>query len=208
LALGFIPAGLTKIMGERFASGLSVLHPMGSYLEVLHHTSYYYTFIGVVQVLAAVLLLIPRTALLGALMYFPIILNICILSFAVRFDGSFVSAPLMVLANLYILFWYFDRLKFVLPFKTKTRYTILEKPKKYTNEFPIKFFSGVVLTIGLMIVLFIYGYEVMPKNSLSECEKQFKSSEKQVIGFDFCKCIHTEGKSLDTCLKVFDDKTD
>ena len=82
LAWGFLPSGFTKIIGERFTS-LSNNHPMGQYLEALHHTGYYYPFIGVLQVTAAILLLIPRTALLGALIYFPIILNICILSYAV-----------------------------------------------------------------------------------------------------------------------------
>ena len=116
LAAGFLPAGVVKIVGERFASGLSVKHPMGNYLEALHRTGYYYTFIGVLQVTAAILLLIPRTATLGALIYFPIILNICILSFAVRFEGSLLSSPLMVLANLYLLCWDYDKLKFILPF--------------------------------------------------------------------------------------------
>ncbi len=45
LAFGFIAAGMVKIMDERFASGLSIIHPMGAYLEALHHTGYYYTFI-------------------------------------------------------------------------------------------------------------------------------------------------------------------
>jgi uncharacterized membrane protein YphA (DoxX/SURF4 family) len=117
LAAGFIPAGFVKIAGERFASGLSVKHPMGHYLEALHQTGYYYTFIGIVQIIAAVLLLIPRTATLGAVIYFPIILNICILSFAVRFEGSLVSSSLMVLANLYLLCWDYDKIKFILPFK-------------------------------------------------------------------------------------------
>ncbi|WP_235898291.1 hypothetical protein [Winogradskyella ouciana] len=103
LAIGFFTAGMVKIMDERFASGLSHLHPMGAYLEALYHTGYYYTFIGIAQVIAAILLLIPRTVVLGALLYFPIIINIWILSFAVRFEGSFISSPLMVLANLYVL---------------------------------------------------------------------------------------------------------
>ena len=116
LALGFLPSGYTKIIGERFTS-LSVNHPMGNYLEALHRTGYYYTFIGVLQVTAAILLLIPRTALLGALIYFPIILNICILTFAVRFEGSWISSPLMVLANLYLLCWDYDKLKYIFPWE-------------------------------------------------------------------------------------------
>lgn len=89
---------------------------MGNYLEALHRTGYYYTFIGVMQVTAALLLLIPRTATLGAFLYFPIILNICVLSFAVRFEGSLLSSPLMVLANLYLLCWDYDKWKLILPF--------------------------------------------------------------------------------------------
>jgi uncharacterized membrane protein YphA (DoxX/SURF4 family) len=114
LALGFIPSGMVKIMGERF-TGLSSNHPLGQYFDALHLTGYYYTFIGVVQVTVAILLLIPRTALLGAIVYFPIIMNICVLTYSVRFEGTRMTT-LMVLANLYLLFWDYDRLKYVLPF--------------------------------------------------------------------------------------------
>jgi hypothetical protein len=116
LALGFIPAAIVKLIDERFASGLHANHPMGHYLEALHQTGYYYTFIGVVQLAAAIFLLIPRTATLGAFLYFPIILNICILTFATRFDGSLFTAPLMTLANLYILGWNYEKWKYILPF--------------------------------------------------------------------------------------------
>jgi hypothetical protein len=108
-------------MDERFASGLHANHPMGHYLEALHLTGFYYTFIGVVQLAAAIMLLIPRTATLGAFLYFPIILNICILTFATRFDGSLFTAPLMTLANLYILGWNYEKWKYILPFNDITK---------------------------------------------------------------------------------------
>jgi uncharacterized membrane protein YphA (DoxX/SURF4 family) len=116
LAAGFIPSGIVKITDERFASGLSANHPMGHFLEALHTTGYYYTFIGIVQVAAAIMLLLPRTVTLGAFLYFPIILNICILTYATRFDGSLFTAPLMVLANLYLLGWNYEKWKYILPF--------------------------------------------------------------------------------------------
>jgi uncharacterized membrane protein YphA (DoxX/SURF4 family) len=119
LAAGFLPAGVVKIVGERFASALSVNHSMGHYLVALLRTGYYYTFSGIAQVTAAILLLIPRTALPGALIYFPIILNIGILSFAVRFEGSLLTSPLMVLANLYLLCWNYDKLKCIFPGEQK-----------------------------------------------------------------------------------------
>jgi len=72
LAIGFLAGGYVKIIDERFASGLSIIHPMGSYLDALHQTEYYYTFIGIIQILAAVLLLIARTVFLEALLISPL----------------------------------------------------------------------------------------------------------------------------------------
>ncbi|MEB8330509.1 DoxX family protein [Flavobacteriaceae bacterium KMM 6897] len=204
LAYAFIVAGLVKIVGERFASGLSVIHPMGAYLEALHHTGYYYTFIGIAQVVAAVLLIIPRTVTLGALLYLPIIVNIWLLSFALRFEGSIVTSPLMVLANLYILIWNYDRLKYILPFKRFSNYGIIEKPASYSNTFPFMFFTGVIITIGIALALAQFGYEVMPRNSLSDCKEEFKNTINETAGFKFCECIHNKGAPLDQCLEEFE----
>ena len=207
LAFAFIVAGMVKIVGERFASGLSINHPMGAYLEALHHTGYYYTFIGIAQVTAAILLIIPRTITLGALIYFPIIVNIWLLSIAVRFEGSIVTSPLMVLANLYILVWNYDRLKYILPFKKNPNYLIVEKPTKYSNKFPFLFFTGVICTAVLTVLIAQFGYDAMPRNSISDCKKQFKNTKNEAAGINFCECIHTNGKPLDECLKEFENAT-
>ena len=70
LAAGFIPSGMQKVLGERFTV-LAVNHPMGNFLEAFFHTGFYYPFVGIMQVTAAILLLIPRTTTLGAFIYFP-----------------------------------------------------------------------------------------------------------------------------------------
>src|SRR5687767_11836043 len=141
LALGFIPSGMVKIMGERFTA-LSVNHPLGHYLEALHLTGYYYTFVGIIQVTAALLLLIPRTALLGAIIYFPIILNICILAYAVRFEGTRITT-LMVFANLYLLCWDYARLKYILPIHEKKNDDHI-RGKRWSKKFPFLFFGCVL----------------------------------------------------------------
>lgn len=129
LALGFIPAAIVKLIDERFASGLHANHPMGSYLEALHQTGYYYTFIGVVQLAAAIFLLVPRTVTLGAFLYFPVILNITVLTYATRFDGSLFTAPLMTLANLYILGWNYEKWKYILPFDHPEDHNRIKTPE-------------------------------------------------------------------------------
>jgi hypothetical protein len=198
-------AGMVKILGERFASGLSTIHPMGSYLEALHHTGYYYTFIGIAQVFAAVLLLIPRTVTFGALLYLPIIVNIWILSFAVRFVGSFVTSPLMVLANLYILAWNYDKVKYILPFNKSAEQVSFKRPEKYNNKFPVSFFLGVLGIMVFTVWFALFGLEVMPQNSLKDCKSQFIGSENEAAGFAFCECIHSAGNPLDACLENYDE---
>jgi uncharacterized membrane protein YphA (DoxX/SURF4 family) len=198
LAAGFIPSGFTKIFDERFTS-LSVNHPMGNYLEALYHTGYYYPFIGYVQVTAAILLLIPRTATLGALLYFPIILNICILSLAVGFEGSLVSSPLMVYANLYLICWDYDKLKFILPFKSNKKDYATNIPENIKDKFPTKFFIGVIVTVALTIFTLFNSYTKMTRNNYKDCMSDCKSSDNTQECFDFCDCIHNQGNSFDKC---------
>ncbi|TSJ44463.1 DoxX family protein [Mucilaginibacter corticis] len=192
LAFGFFTAGMVKIMGERFASGLSVNHPMGHYLEALSHTGNYYLFIGIAQVLAAVLLLIPRTALLGAILYFPVILNICILSLAVRFEGSLITSPLMVLANLYLLLWDCDKLK--------PLFQRANRPQTLSNQFPWKFFAAGLAIVALVVLILTHVYDIMPRNSLSDCETQCKNSKDPAACKVFCEGIHSKGEPLDKAL--------
>lgn len=207
LAFAFLMAGMVKIIGERFASGLPVKHPMGAYLEALHQTGYYYTFIGVAQVIAAVLLLFRRTVLLGALLYLPIIINIWLLSFAVRFEGSYVTSPLMVLANLFILTWHYDRLRYVLPFQRYGEMQLDQQPEHYDNTFPFFFFGGVFMAVAAVVLYANFGHEVMPRNSFKDCNAQFLRTSREPAGLAFCDCIHNQGKSLGDCLLEFEHTT-
>lgn len=202
LAAGFIPSGLVKIMGERFTA-LTSVHPMGHFLFAFYQTGWYYTFVGVMQVTAAVLLLIPRTATLGAFIYFPIILNICILSLSVRFDGSLLTAPLMVLANLYLLCWDYHKWKLILPFNHHQAQAALPTSDRPSNRFPIAFFGGVFATVLIVGFTLLNIFDTMPRNSVPECQTQCEESENPQACHEFCDCIHVEGKSLEECLDEY-----
>ena len=204
LAFGFIAAGYVKIIGERFAAGLAVKHPMGSYLEALFHTGFYYTFIGVVQILAGILLVIPRTVILGALLYFPIIINIGVLSWALRFEGSLFTSTLMIFANVYVLIYNYERLKFILPLKTENLNYNKPPIQKRDKKFPFKFFSVVFLTaVGVLFAS--NSFEVKPRTNYNDCVSQFKDKLNQKPGFDFCDCIHNQGNSLSECLTIYEE---
>ncbi|OIN60399.1 hypothetical protein [Arsenicibacter rosenii] len=199
LAAGFLPSGFTKIMGERFTS-LSVNHPMGHYLEALHKTGFYYPFIGVLQMTAAFFLLIPRMATLGALIYFPIILNIFVLSVAVRFDGSLLTSPLMVLANLYLLCWDYDKLKYIFPFNRLPEQPARPMLPATFRTFPVRFFAGVAATVLLIACLLLTGFDLKPRNHTRDCLTQCAGSDNPQACQAFCDCIHQQGRSLDDCL--------
>jgi hypothetical protein len=201
LAASFIPSGYVKIIGERFAAGLPSNNPLGHYFDALHLTGYYYTFIGVVQIVTAVLLLIPKTSLLGALMYFPIIVNICVLTYATRFDGT-RGVTMMVLACLFLLIWNYDRLKHILALKQpKTAPHVLKRP--LGKRLRIIFFGGSLAVLAFIIIGTFFLYEIVPGNSAAECRNQCVSSKNPAACQIFCDCIYKHGQPLDSCLATF-----
>ena len=201
LAASFIPTGYVKIIGERF-TGLPHNNPLGHYFDALHLTGYYYTFIGIIQIIIALLLLIPRTSLLGALLYFPIIVNICVLTYATRFDGTRLIT-MMVLACLFLLVWDYDRLKQILPFKQpKTDPPLLKKP--LGMRLRIIFFGGSVAVLAFIIIGTFYLYEIVPGNEEAECRNQCASSKYPGACKIFCDCIYTQGQPLDSCLATYE----
>lgn len=202
LALGFIPSGIMKIMGERFTA-LPANHPLGHYFDALHLTGYYYTFIGIGQVLTALLLLIPRTALLGALMGFPIILNICVLAYAVRFEGTRITT-FMLLANLYLLCWDYDRLKYILPFQRNKTGNDFAEPTTRANRFPALFFGCVIAIVASVIVVNHFLYDIRPGNSPIECTNGCPGNTNPEACNKFCDCIYNQGKPLRTCLEAYE----
>jgi hypothetical protein len=114
LALAFTPSGYVKLIGERFTT-LPATTPVGSFFEGFFSAPGYYGFVGAMQLLAAVLLLFPATAALGALVYLPIVLNIFVITVAVDFRGTAVVTGLMLLANVFLLLWDYDRWRALLP---------------------------------------------------------------------------------------------
>lgn len=121
LALAFVPSGLVKIMDEPFTT-LPVSDPVGYFFSGFFSAHGYYRFVGVAQWAAGGLLLIPRTATLGALLYLPIIVNIFVITVAIgpAFAGTRVITGAMLVADMYLLLWDWDRWKHVLPVTSAT----------------------------------------------------------------------------------------
>lgn len=113
LAIGFVPPALVKIYGQRFTS-MDLEHPIGFFFEAMYRTGAWWQFIGWAQAIGGVLLLIPAASTLGAVIFFPIILNIFIITVSLGFTGTPFITGGMLLANLFLLCWDWHRLKPIL----------------------------------------------------------------------------------------------
>jgi len=145
LAIGFIPPSIPKILGKPFTS-LPDSHPVGHYFNALLATGFYYNFIGWSQLIAAILLLIPRTSHIGALMFLPIIVNIAVLTSSVGFAGTWVITLFMAFAATYLTAWEYDRLKPIVFFSRE------DKPRRFRLQFIAipGFFAAGGIAMGLL----------------------------------------------------------
>jgi len=109
LAMAFLPTGLVKLLGRRFTL-MPIETPIGFFFEAMYRTGPYWHFIGLAQVVAAVLLLIPRTATLGALLFLPVSVSVLLITWGVGFGNTvFVAAGMLASAG-WLLWWDADRL--------------------------------------------------------------------------------------------------
>ncbi len=110
LFLAFLPSGLKKLLGERFTI-LGIDTPVGFFFEALYQTGFYWNFIGLMQLIAGILLLIPRTSFFGALIYLPIVVNILVIVVSMSFTGTPYIVALMLIGNVYLILWDYKKLK-------------------------------------------------------------------------------------------------
>lgn len=148
LALGFIPPSIPKIRHLPFTS-LPDENPVGHYFNALYATGFYYDFIGWMQLIAALLLLLPQTAHLGTFLFFPIIINITVLTISVGFKGTWLITLLMSLAGLYLMAWEYDRLKTLFTPRSSESQTL--KHEKWL--LPLFFGLGTLFLLILMVWL-------------------------------------------------------
>lgn len=105
----FVFASVPKILGERFTL-IPVSNPVGYYFEAMYQTGFYWNFLGWGQMVAALLLMTQRFAALGAMLFYPIIINVWLVTWSVGFKGTPVVTFLMFLGTTYLLVWEYRRL--------------------------------------------------------------------------------------------------
>ncbi len=107
--MAFLPTGLVKLLGRPFTT-LGLETPVGFFFEAMFRTGPWWVFLGGVQVAAALLLLIPRTAFVGALLFLPAACSIVLITWGVGFGATTGIAFGMLLSVAWLLVWDSERL--------------------------------------------------------------------------------------------------
>ncbi len=101
---------MTKLLGERFTL-IDVTNPVGYFFEAMYQTGFYWNFLGLAQLFAAVLLMSQRFATLGVFIFSGIMVNIWLITISVGFKGTWVITSLMMLAVIYLVAWDWNKLR-------------------------------------------------------------------------------------------------
>lgn len=127
LGAAFVWASILKIKGIRFEpqSGEHThINTVSHLLETMYRSGFYWYFIGWGQFIAGFLIMSQMFSTLGAVAYFPIMLSIFILTTTFQGPVFLIMTSSMLLANIYLLLWDWNRLKFM----------ILNKPGEYVDQ--------------------------------------------------------------------------
>lgn len=104
IALAFVPSGFTKLIGERFTQ-LPKSEAVGRFFEAIYQSGMYYHFLGLAQIITAILLMTQRFALIGTFLFLAITTNIWMITLSLPFKGTWVITSLMMFAGFVLLYW-------------------------------------------------------------------------------------------------------
>lgn len=108
MALAFIISGIRKLPGVQFTI-LPETNPVGAFFHAMHETGFYWNFIGVFQIIIGILIFVPRLRVLCILLMMPVTVNIWLVSLALRMGGTPVITTAMLLGNVFMMLWHYER---------------------------------------------------------------------------------------------------
>lgn len=152
----FVFSSIVKIQGGRFTTDDGSSYPIDSgwhLFETLYRSGLYWNFLGWSQLLAGMLLMTQRFATLGALLFFPITLNILFITLSYYFAGTPIITALLVIANIFLLVWDYHKL---LPIFKKHNIpaTNMLDPTNHNNLWT---YTGMLLFLITVVYVMIFG---------------------------------------------------
>lgn len=110
MGLTFILSGVRKLPGVKFTT-LPIDNPIGFYFEAMYSTGFYWNFIGVFQIIVGIMIFFNRFVVISSLLMMPVVINIFLVSIALKMVGTPIITSAMVLGNLFLLVWHIKNYK-------------------------------------------------------------------------------------------------
>lgn len=155
IGFAFIFASIIKIKGERFTS-IPPTEPVGYFFEAMYQSGFYWNFLGWAQLIAGSLLMSQRFSTIGALAFFPIILNICLITISIDFgSGTPVITTLMLLGTIFLILWDYKKLRILFKQDHQIKIDLTNQAKDDLMTDPVWTIAGVTfvaLTIGVQMI--------------------------------------------------------
>lgn len=155
----FVFSSIPKILGQRFLTSNAETAPIDTFphlFETLYRSGIYWEFLGWSQLIAALLLMTQVFGTLGAIAFFPILLNVFVITVSYEFAGTPVITGLMLLANCFLLLWDYNRLSVLLtPFNKRD--ILIPGQQPHFNNDVFWAYLGVLLFITTVIYVYTQG---------------------------------------------------
>ena len=113
LGIGFVLSGLRKLPGVKFTQ-LPITNPVGLFFEGMYVTGFYWNFIGYYQILVGLILMTRWWQALSPLLILPVTINIFLVSVSLHMRGTPMITGLMLLGNLFLIVWHWEKYKPIL----------------------------------------------------------------------------------------------
>ena len=160
LGTAFVYASILKIRGVRFTPGSGENAPINSLphlLESMYRSGFYWSFVGWGQLIAGFLMMSHFLSSLGAVVYFPIMLNIFILTTSFQSPMILAVSTLMLLGNVYLLLWDWNKVQFI----------VLPKPGHYMDQSTEFSKKRIWSYLGILLFLIIVVYRFLNTKAAS-----------------------------------------
>ncbi len=151
IGFSFVFASFIKIQGERFTI-IPVTEPIGYFFEAMYQTGFYWNFLGWSQFIAGCLLMTQRFATIGAMVFFPIILNVFMITQAIDFgSGTPIITTLMLLGIIFLLLWDYKKWIFLFQRDHTIQVDLTKEPEDLFMNDPVWVITGISFVLLLIL---------------------------------------------------------
>jgi hypothetical protein len=154
IGFAFVFASIVKIKGERFTS-IPASEPVGYFFEAMYQSGFYWNFLGWAQFISGALLMSQRFSTIGAMVFFPVILNVCLITNSIDFgSGTPVITTLMLAGTMFLLLWDYKKWIILFYYDHHIKLDLTQHPKDRFMTDPVWTVAGitfVLLTVAVQI---------------------------------------------------------